>query len=106
LRLLIANLLQQGRPVICTEWLNRGQNSAVAKSLPVFREHQVGAMHWGLVNGKTQTHLNWGHKPGQPDPKVWQHDIFRSDHTPYDPQEIELFKQYIHCNQKPEKDTK
>jgi hypothetical protein len=96
LRSQIEELLKQGRPVICTEWLNRNTNSLVAASLPIFRENHVGAMHWGLVNGKTQTNLNWGHRPGEPEPKVWQHDIFRPDYTPYDPQEIELFKESIH----------
>lgn len=91
----IEDLLKQGRPVICTEWLNRNTDSRVPESLPIFREHHVGAMHWGLVNGKTQTNLNWGHRPGQPEPKVWQHDIFRPDHTPYDPREIELFREAI-----------
>jgi hypothetical protein len=50
--------------------------------------------------------LNWGHQPGQPDPKVWQHDIFRPDHTAYDPQEIELFKQYIRRNQSQNKEAR
>ena len=52
-------------------------------------------MYWGLVNGKTQTHLNWGHLPGQPDPQLWQHDLFRQDHTPYDPAEIAAFRDAI-----------
>ena len=34
-------------------------------------------------------------QPGAPEPKVWQHDLFREDRTPYDPREIELFKQTI-----------
>ena len=89
-----------GRPVICTEWLNRGAGSTVAGCLPIFLENKVGAMNWGLVNGKTQTHLNWGHKPGQPDPKAWQHDLFRPDHSPYDPKEIELFKATIGISRK------
>jgi len=91
----IADLQRQGRPLICTEWLNRGRGSTVADCLPIFRRRTVGCMHWGLVNGKTQTHLNWGHRPGQPDPPVWQHDLFRSDHTPYEPSEIELFRSII-----------
>ena len=37
----------------------------------------------------------WGSKAGAPEPKVWQHDLFRKDRTPYDPREIELFKQAI-----------
>jgi len=88
----IVELKALGRPVICTEWMNRGTGSTVAGCLPILKREGVGAMHWGLVNGKTQTHLNWGHQPGQPEPKVWQHDLFRPDHTPYDSDEIALFK--------------
>jgi len=80
------------RPIICTEWLNRGLISSVGEILSVFKDENVGAMHWGLVNGKTQTHLCWCHLPGQPDPPVWQHDLYYSDHTPYDINEINLFK--------------
>jgi hypothetical protein len=34
----------------------------------------------------------WGSKAGAPEPKVWQHDVFRKDRTPYDPREIEGFQ--------------
>lgn len=84
-----------GRPLICSEWLNRPGNSTVAGCLPVFVEERVGALNWGLVNGRTQTNLTWGHRPGQPPPKAWQHDLFHTDHTPYDPHELELFHQAI-----------
>lgn len=80
------------RPAICTEWLNRNAGSTVAECLPVLRRENIGAIHWGLVNGKTQTHLNWGHLPGEPEPEIWQHDLFYRDHTPYDAAEIELLK--------------
>lgn len=60
--------------------------------LPVFKRESVGAMHWGLVNGKTQTHLNWGHLPGQPEPEFWQHDLFRSDHSAYNSSELAIFR--------------
>ena len=82
-----------GRPAICTEWLNRGTGSTVAECLPIFRRENIGAMQWGLVNGKTQTHLNWGHLPGDPDPVIWQHDLFHADQTPYDSAEIRLLKE-------------
>lgn len=88
----IRDIKPPGRPALCTEWLNRGNGSTVAACLPIFRRENIGAMHWGLVNGRTQTHLNWGHLPGQPDPAFWQHDLFHSNHAPYDPGEIELFK--------------
>lgn len=85
-----------GKPVICTEWLNRQPTlgSVPEAILPVLYENNVGAIIWGLVNGRSQTHLWWGARPGQPPPVVWQHDIFHTDHTPYIPAEIELFKAY------------
>lgn len=91
----IADLKNHDRPIVNTEWLNRGHGSLVATCLPVFRKENVGCLHWGLVNGKTQTDLNWGHRPGQPDPEVWQHDLYHGDLTPYDTAELERFGQTI-----------
>jgi len=88
----ITQLQAHDRPLICTEWLNRGSGSTVAGCLPIFQREKVGAMHWGMINGRTQTHLSWRHLPGQPVNEIWQHDLFRADHTPYDPKEIRLFK--------------
>jgi len=96
LRRNISELKKLGRPLICSEWMNRPKGSAVEACLPVFREQQVGALSWGLVNGRTQTHLPWGHKPGDPEPKLWQHDLYHSDHTSYDARELEMFRQNIH----------
>jgi hypothetical protein len=91
----IAQLRQQGggRPLICTEWLNRPLGSTVADELPVFAAERVGCINWGLVNGKTQTNYAWGSKAGSPPPKVWQHDLWHADLTPYDPKELELFRE-------------
>ena len=52
-------------------------------------------MLWGLVNGKTQTDLPWGHRPGDPVQKIWQHDLYRGDFKPYDQKEIDLLKEQI-----------
>ncbi len=49
----------------------------------------------GLVNGKTQTELPWGHRPGDPPPTIWQHDLYHGDFTPYDVNEIALLKEDI-----------
>lgn len=99
LRQHIAELASFDRPLICTEWLNRPRGSTTLDCLPVLREAGVGAIHWGLVNGKTQTHLPWGHRPGDPAPVVWQHDLYRIDgdgsYTAYDAQEIALFTDAI-----------
>jgi hypothetical protein len=91
----IEMLEKHGRPMINTEWLNRGRGSVVATCLPVFRKKNVGCMHWGLVNGKTQTDLPWGHRPGDPEPEVWQHDLYRGDFRPYDKAEVDAFKKAI-----------
>lgn len=91
----IRELKTLGRPIICTEWLNRGHGSIVETCLPVFFGQKVGCMHWGLVNGKTQTDLGWGHRPGQPEPKIWQHDLYRPNLKPYRIDEIKLFEIYI-----------
>ena len=82
---------RMGRPVICTEWMMRNTGCTIQDVLGVYKETGVGCMLWGLVNGRTQTHV--------PNAKVnldykgpWVTDIFRPDHTPYDAREIELIK--------------
>jgi hypothetical protein len=92
---LIRDLKIHARPIINTEWLNRPGGSSVEGCLPVFTADNVGCMHWGLVNGRTQTHLKWGARPDKPVADKWQHDIFKGDHTPYDPAEIALFRKTI-----------
>ena len=90
-----AALKKENRPVICTEWMNRPASSTIKTVLPVFYGEQVGCMLWGLVNGKTQTDLPWGHRPEHgPYSGPWQHDIFHGDFTPYDPEEIDILKKY------------
>lgn len=88
--------LSYGRPVICTEWMNRVAKSTIDPLMPMFAENNVGCMMWGLVNGKTQTHLCWGHRPEHlPYTGPWQHDIYKGDFTPYDAKEIALIKSTI-----------
>jgi hypothetical protein len=87
------SLTKLHRPVFCTEWLNRYTGSRIQTNLAVLKERKVGCMFWGLVNGKTQTNLPWGHRPGDPVSSLWQHDIFKGDFTPYDPEEIRLLKE-------------
>lgn len=93
---LIQTLKQYKRPIICTEWLNRPLGSTVEGVLPLFLAENIGCLHWGLVNGKTQTHLPWGHRPENlPYKKLWQHDLYTNDYQMYSPYEMELFKSCI-----------
>ncbi len=91
----ITELKKHNRPVINTEWMNRPNGSTIVSNLSVFYSEHVGCMLWGLVNGKTQTDLPWGHRPGDPIPAVWQHDLYHGDFTAYNPTEIETLKKYI-----------
>lgn len=91
----IERLKTHGRPIINTEWLCRHRGSTVQACLPVFHEHRIGCLHWGLVNGRTQTHLHWGWRPGRGEPDIWQHDLYHGDHRPYDQRELDLFAHHI-----------
>ena len=92
----IESLKKFSRPLICTEWLNRPLGSTVESILPLFFKEDIGCLHWGLVNGKTQTDLPWGHRPGDGLYKgIWQHDLYTTDFKMYSPYEFEVFKSYI-----------
>ena len=47
----------------------------------------------GFVSGKTNTIYAWDTPmPNGAEPKVWFHDIFRKDGTPYSQEEVDLIK--------------
>lgn len=84
------------RPILCTEYMARGNGSTFAGSLPVLKKHNVAAYNWGFVAGKTQTNLPWDswQKPyvGGREPAVWFHEIYKGDLTPYKADEVALIK--------------
>jgi hypothetical protein len=64
--------------------------------LPLFKREAVGCYNWGLVNGRMQCQFGWGSKRGSPEPKIWFHDLYHKDGTPYDPKEIESIRKTTH----------
>jgi hypothetical protein len=88
----IDSLQKKGRPVICTEYMARTNNSKFETHLPILKRYHVGAINWGLVSGKSNTIFPWGSKEGSPEPNPWFHDIFRKDGTAYNIKEVELIK--------------
>ncbi len=90
---LIVRLEKYGRPLICTEYMARKQDSRFQSHLPIFRKHKVGAINWGLVSGKTQTIFPWGSPVGSPEPGIWFHDVFRKDGTPFDTLETQFIRE-------------
>lgn len=88
----IKELLAKGRPVICTEYMARTNNSKFETHLPVLKKYNVGAINWGFVSGKSNTIFPWGSKEGSPEPTTWFHDIFRTNGTAFDENEVLLIK--------------
>ena len=89
-------LEQFHRPIICTEYMARGVGSLFDTILPIAQKHRVAAINWGLVQGKTQTHLPWDswYRPYTlQQPTVWFHEVFRQDDTPYRQHEVDLIRQ-------------
>jgi hypothetical protein len=88
----VANEIDQlktlGRPVMCTEYMARRENSRFENHLAHFNETGVGCFNWGLVGGKTQTFLPWGFTPRC----EWFHDILRPWGTPYSAPEVAIVK--------------
>lgn len=88
-------LQQYGRPLICTEYMARGENSTFQGILPIAKQYKVGVINWGFVQGKTQTYLPWDSWQ-QPyvyrSPTVWFHDIFYANGKPYRPAEVAFIR--------------
>ena len=105
---IIEELKEIGRPLICTEYMAREFGTTFEFTLPIFKEHNIGAYNWGLVAGKSQTHFGWETilkikelkdkgdfvKEGEPlpEPDIWFHDILRINGSPYNQSEIDFIK--------------
>jgi hypothetical protein len=88
-------LKRYNRPLICSEYMARGNGSYFFGSLLIGKVHNVGMINWGLVQGKTQTHLPWDswQRPYvDREPSVWFHEVFRNDGKPYLPEEVEFIR--------------
>ena len=83
-----------GRPILCTEYMARGNGSFFASSLPIAKKYKVAAYNWGLVDGKSQTKYAWDSwkKQYTASPKLWFHEIFQSNGKPYKKEETDLIK--------------
>lgn len=81
-----------GRPVICSEYMARTNNSRFETHLPLLKKYNVAAINWGLVSGKSNTIFPWGSKEGSSEPDPWFHDVFRTNGEPYDKKEVDLIQ--------------
>lgn len=89
----IDTLRPYDRPLICTEYMARPRGSTFSTILPLLKKENIAAINWGLVAGKTNTKYAWDMPmPDGAEPKVWFHEIFRPDGSPYDPEEVDLIR--------------
>jgi hypothetical protein len=100
----VHELEQFHRPLICTEYMARGNGSTFDTILPIAQKFRVGAINWGLVAGKSQTYLPWDswRRPYVAEqPPIWFHDVFHPDGTPYREREVEIIRDLTGGKQAP-----
>jgi len=95
MELRVGQLETYNRPIMCTEYLARGQGSTFQAMLPLLKEKKIAAINWGFVSGKTNTIFPWSSWDIDftAPPEVWHHDIYMPDKTPYDQEEIDFIKE-------------
>lgn len=94
----IDHLEKLNRPMLCTEWMARPIGSRIDGQLDLFHARNVGCFQWGLVKGRTQTHLPWpadlvAAHGGEADRTIWFHDLLDENGQPYDMSEVEKVRQ-------------
>jgi hypothetical protein len=70
----------------------RPLNSTFETHVPLFFQQNVSAINWGLVKGKTNTIYPWWSKQGDPEPKIWFHDVFQPNGTAFDSTETTVIR--------------
>ena len=93
----VAALAALGRPLFCTEYMARPQESRFETILPFLKDHNVAAYNWGFIEGKSQTNFPWDSwaKPYPGQPPEWFHDVLHADGTPYRPAETDFLRRIL-----------
>jgi hypothetical protein len=89
----IDTLKKYNRPIVCSEYMARRNNSLFNNIMPLLKLNNIGAINWGLVSGKSNTKYAWDEPIADgSEPKLWFHEIFRTDGTPYKQEEVDIIK--------------
>jgi hypothetical protein len=105
----VKSLRMLHRPLLCTEYMARGNGSTFDDILPTAKRERVAAINWGLVAGKTQTYLpwdSWTRPYVLVQPTIWFHDVFRQDDKPYRQHEVDLLRELTGRGSPPPKISK
>jgi hypothetical protein len=82
----------EDRPILCTEYMARTMGSTFYTALPLLRAHDIGAINWGLVAGKSQTIYPWHWDESKGEPELHFHDVFRPDGSMLYPPEADAIR--------------
>ncbi len=89
----IDTLKKYNLPMVCTEYMARRNNSLFTNIMPILKKENIGAINWGLVDGKSNTKYAWDEPISDGnEPPLWFHEIFRKNGTPYKQEEVDLIK--------------
>jgi len=89
----IDTLKRYNRPLVCSEYMARRNNSRFQNIMPMLKKNNIAAINWGLVDGKSNTKYAWDEPMGDgSEPKLWFHEIFRKDGKPYMEDEVQLIR--------------
>ena len=89
----IDTLKKYNRPLVCSEYMARRNNSLFTNIMPMLKANNIGAINWGLVAGKSNTKYAWDEPlTDGSEPKLWFHEIFHPDGTPYKQEEVDMIK--------------
>ena len=91
----LRSLQQYGRPLLCTEYMARGEKSTFQGTLPIAKREKVAAINWGFAAGKTQTYLPWDSWQTpyvNRAPTLWFHEIFHENGIAYLPSEVTFIR--------------
>lgn len=90
----VESLKGYGRPLVCTEYMARGNGSKFDPDMAYLKAEKIGAYNWGFIAGKSQTNYPWDSwkKQYTAEPELWFHDIFRANGDPYRQEEVDYIR--------------
>ena len=85
-----------GRPVVCTECLNRQNGSGIERALSIFAEEQVHFYVWGVYANDRNWSTRWRKSEFDPYARMF-HNMLYADGDPCSPQEVQWIKDFHFC---------
>jgi len=79
-------LVTYNRPLVCSEYMARPENSTFDPILGFLKEKGIFAFNWGFVNGRSQTIYPWDSwvtQYNETSLDLWFHDVLKRDGSPY-----------------------